>query len=269
MVIALITFLLATVCGGVGALLGMGGGVFLVPALTLFLHVPIKTAIGASVISVIAASAMAGALAAGTRMNHVRLALALEVTTTLGVLAGGLTAIYLSAQALMAVFAVVALTMAAVLVRQPAQDVLPVQTGLLDTSFVDPRDDTTVTYGVRRLPTGLAAAFVSGNVSGLLGIGGGVIAVPVMNLIMGTPIKAAIATSNFMVGMTAAASAMIYYQAGFIHPDVAAPAALGVLLGARLSTVWGMRAPHGLLRRLLLAAMVAVAVQMLVKAWQS
>ncbi len=269
MILTLLTFLLAIVCGGLGALLGLGGGTFLVPALTLLLHVPIKVAVGASIVSVTASSTMAGAMSSGSGMNHIRLALILEIATTAGVLAGGLTALFMSARGLMIVFGVVTLAMAASMARRQSGDVTPVETGTLDTAFDDPYTGKEVRYGIKRVPIGLAAAFVAGNVSGMLGIGGGGIKVPVMNLAMGVPLKAAIATSNFMVGITAATSALLFYRAGIIHPDVAAPAALGVLLGARLSTVWGMKSNHGTLQRILLVVLVIVAIQMLVKAWQS
>jgi uncharacterized membrane protein YfcA len=259
-------FVLATLCGGLGALLGMGGGVFLIPALTLILGVPIKTAIGASALSVIASSAMAGALSASNQMTHVRLALVLEIATTLGVLTGGLTAVWMSPRHLMLVFAVVTLCMAGVMVFQYGKEAHPAPTGLLDASFHDPLSGQWVHYGLKRLNWGLVGGFVSGNVSGLLGIGGGVIKVPLMTLVTGVPLKAAIATSNFMVGITAAGSAMIYYQAGFIRPDIAAPAALGVLLGARLSTAWGVRTHQTVLHRILLVVLLVIAVQMLIRA---
>jgi uncharacterized membrane protein YfcA len=261
-----LVFILAALCGGLGSLLGMGGGVFLIPALTLLLHVPMKATIAASALSVIAASSMAGALQASHQMTHVRLAMVLEVATTLGVLAGGLTAIWLVPQHLMIVFSGVAFLMAAVLVWPNAGGKPPEPTGTLDTTFVEPGSDETIPYGVRRLPWGLAGSFVAGNISGLLGIGGGVIKVPLMTLVMGVPLKPAIATSNFMVGITAAGSAMIYYQAGFIRPEVAVPAVLGVLLGSRLSTAWGVTLPPTVLRRLLVTVLVVVGGQMLNRA---
>jgi uncharacterized membrane protein YfcA len=263
-----LTFALAALCGGLGALLGMGGGVFLIPALTLLLHVPMKTAIGASALSVIASSAMAGALSASSQMTHVRLALILEIATTLGVLTGGLTAVWMSPRHLMIVFALVTLLMAGIMALQRGRETAHCPTGLLDTTFADPLSGERVHYGLRRLNWGLLGGFASGNISGLLGIGGGVVKVPLMHLVMGVPLKAAIATSNFMVGITAAGSAMIYYQAGFIRPDVAAPAALGVLLGARLSTAWGHKAHQAVLRRLLLIVLVVIASQMLLRALQ-
>lgn len=264
-----VIFALATVCGGLGALLGMGGGVFLIPALTLILDVPMKTAIGASAISVIATSAMAGALQASNQMIHVRLALILEIATTLGVLTGGLTAVWLSPKQLMMVFAVVAVVMAVLLVTQGGKEGAHHPTGLLDTQYVDPQLGEPVAYGLKRLPWGLLGGFAAGNVSGLLGIGGGVIKVPLMALVLGVPLKAAIATSNFMVGITTAGSAMIFYKAGFLQPEIAAPSALGVMLGARLSTALGVRLPQKALRRILLAVLLVVAVQMVVRAWQS
>jgi uncharacterized membrane protein YfcA len=261
-----VIFALAALCGGLGALLGMGGGVFLIPALTLLLDVPMKTAIAASALSVIAASAMAGAMQASNQMIHIRLALVLEIATTLGVLGGGLTAVWLAPRQLMIVFAGVAVLMATVLATQGGREGHPTPTGRLDTMFVDPHSGRTVHYGLKHLPWGLLGSFVSGNISGLLGVGGGVVKVPLMALVMGVPLKAAIATSNFMVGITAAGSAMIYYQAGFIRPEIAVPSALGVLVGARLSTAWGVRLPQTALRRILLVVLIVVAIQMALRA---
>jgi uncharacterized membrane protein YfcA len=262
----LLVFILAALCGGLGSLLGMGGGVFLIPALTLLLHLPMKATIAASALSVIAASSMAGALQASHQMTHLRLAMVMEIATTLGVLAGGLTAIWLVPYHLMIVFAAVTFLMAAVLVWPNRGGKSPAPTGTLDTAYLDHATDTAIPYGVRRLPWGLAGSFVAGNISGLLGIGGGVIKVPLMTLVMGVPLKPAIATSNFMVGITAAGSAMIYFQAGFIRPEIAVPAVLGVLLGSRLSTAWGVTLPPTVLRCLLVTVLVIVGVQMLMRA---
>ena len=107
-------------------------------------------------------------------------------------------------------------------------------TGVLDTSYIDPSSGATIAYGVRNLPLGMGASFLAGNVSGLLGIGGGIIKVPIMSLVMGMPLRAAIGTSNIMIGVTAATSAIIYYQRGLLDPNIAIPTALGVLVGAQI-----------------------------------
>ena len=235
-------FGISLLVGGLGAMLGIGGGVMLVPLLTGVLGVPIKTAIGASIISVIATSSAAGAVYVGGGFTHTRLSMVMEVATTAGALAGGITAILISPRALQAIFAVVLAYVVYSMRPRPHDEVAPQPTGVLDASYVDPLTGDKVTYGVRRLPFGLLASFFAGNISGLLGIGGGIIKVPIMTLVMGMPLRSAIATSNFMIGVTAATSAVIYFQRGFVDPQVAIPTALGVLFGAQAGSRLGGRA---------------------------
>jgi len=140
-------------------------------------------------------------------------------------------------------------------------------TGLLDTSYADPLSGKTVTYGIRHLPLGLGASFLAGNVSGLLGVGGGIIKVPIMTLVMGIPLRAAIGTSNFMIGITAATSAVIYYQHGYVDPSIAIPTALGVLIGAQAGTRIGSRVQSARLKLLFQGLLLVFAVQMLYKAF--
>jgi len=197
----------ALLVGGLGSMLGIGGGVLLIPLLTGVFGVPIKTAIGASIVSVIATSSAAGAVYVGRGLSHTRLSMVLEIATTLGALAGGITAVLLSPNLLAGLFALVLLYVVYSMRRLPKEEGQSAPTGLLDTGYADPATGRTVTYGVRNLPLGMGASFLAGNVSGLLGIGGGIIKVPIMSLLMGMPLRAAIATSNFMIGVTAATSA--------------------------------------------------------------
>ena len=238
---SLIIFVISIVIGVLGSMLGIGGGVFLIPMLTGIVGLPIKTAIGASIVSVIATSTAAGAVYIGRGITHSRLAMVLEIATTLGALAGGFTAVLLSENVLEGIFGVVLLYVAYSMGKGFRGKVNTIQSGFLVTSYADPFSGETITYGVHNLLAGMSASFVAGNISGLLGIGGGVIKVPVMNLIMGIPLRAAIATSNFMIGITAATSAIIYYKHGYIDPIVAVPTALGILIGAQVGSRLGGR----------------------------
>jgi uncharacterized membrane protein YfcA len=150
--------------------------------------------------------------------------------------------------------------------RLPKEERAAVPTGLLDTSYTDPSSGQTIAYGVRSLPLGMGASFLAGNVSGLLGIGGGIIKVPIMSLVMGMPLRAAIATSNFMIGVTAATSAIIYYQRGFLDPDIAIPTALGVLVGAQIGTRIGGKVRSHNLKLIFQGLLIVFAVQMLYRA---
>ncbi len=255
------------VVGGLGSMLGIGGGVLLIPVLTGVFGIPIKTAIGTSIVSVIATSSAAGVVYVGRGLVHTRLAMILEIATTLGAVAGGITAMLLSPNLLAGIFGAMLIYVAYSMSRVPREDATTIApTGVLDTSFVDPRSEQTVTYGVRNLRLGMGASFVAGNVSGLLGIGGGVIKVPIMSLVMGLPLRAAIGTSNFMIGITAATSAVIYYQHGYLDPGAAIPTALGVLLGAQIGTRVGGRVESERLKHIFQVLLLVFAVQMFYKA---
>jgi uncharacterized membrane protein YfcA len=262
----LVILAIAFAVGLVGSMLGLGGGVLIIPILTIFLGVPIKTAIGTSIVSVIATSSAAGAVYVSRGMTHTRLGMVLEVATTLGALAGGITAVLISPRWLEGIFGLVLLYVVYSMRRLPSGEGVGQRTGTLEASYPDPVTSQQVTYGVRRLPYGLGASFLAGNISGLLGIGGGIIKVPIMTLIMGIPLKAAVATSNFMIGVTAATSAVIYYARGYVNPQIAVPTALGVLLGAQLGSRLGSRARSVVLKRMFQALLLIFAVQMLWKA---
>ncbi len=207
-----------------GSMLGVGGGILLVPLLTLFLDVPVKSAIGTSLVCVVVTSSASQIVYVARGFTNSRLGMTLEVATTLGALAGGITAILVSGRAIYGVFAAVLLY---VLITHGAQAAAAAARSTprsaLAGSFTDPDTGEEVAYGVGHLPGGLALSFVAGNVSGLLGVGGGAIKVPVMNLLMGVPLRAAIATSNLMIGVTAATGALIFFGRGLVEPRYAVP----------------------------------------------
>ena len=227
--------------GAVGSMLGLGGGVLLVPLLTLALGVPIRAAVAASLISVIATASASSTVNLDRGLVNMRLAMALEVATSIGGLGGGAAASLFTAQQLFVIFGVTLAAMGVVvMLRSGRRNVIAdpsVAPGLLGGRLQE--GDVTYVYRVRRLPLGLFASLVAGAISGLLGLGGGIIKVPVMNTFCGVPIRVAAATSAFMIGVTAAASAFIYYARGDVVLPVASAVALGALpgslLGARLS----------------------------------
>jgi len=228
-----------------GALLGLGGGIVVVPALTIALGIDIRFAMGASVVSVIATSSGAAAAYVRDKITNLRVAMFLEIATTSGALVGALLAGWIDRRWLHFVFAVVlAYSALAMLVRlrrgvgRPSRPApVPAPDAWADRlrlhgSYFDPALGVEVRYRVARSRVGLALMFVAGAVSGLLGIGSGALKVPAMDLAMGLPMKASTATSNFMIGVTAAATAGVYFARGDIEPFVAAPVAAGVLVGA-------------------------------------
>ncbi len=265
----LVLFAIAVVAGTFGALLGLGGGVFIVPLLTILFQLDIRYAVGASIVSVIATSSGSAARYIRDHLTNLRLAMLLEIATTIGAVLGAFVAGRVPAVGLFLVFGAVLLYAAFSMFRPlptgaataaPQRHRLPVAG-----SYYDPAEGRVIAYDVRRLPVGFALSSVAGGVSGLLGIGGGVLKVPVMDLVMGLPIKAAAATSSFMVGITAAASAAVYFARGDINPFIAAPVALGVLAGTQGGT-WLSRRLHGAtLRRVFAVVLLLLALQMLGK----
>lgn len=243
--------LILTILGGVaagtlGALLGLGGGVFLIPFLVLVLNVPMHQAIATSIVAVIATSSAGAAMNVERGTVNIRLGMLLEIVTVLGALAGGVTASVLRGEVLAKIFAALLLVISGTMaVNRRFASVHPYEPrgerSRLAGEYYDEAARETVSYRVRNLPATMAVSFVAGNISGLLGLGGGIFKVPAMYLLSGIPMKAAAATSNFMIGVTAAAGAFIYLSEGHLNVLVAAPAGLGVLagsmLGVRLSRV--------------------------------
>lgn len=264
--------LLAAVTGGgalagaLGTLLGIGGGVFLVPFLTLALGLPIRQALAASLVTVIATST---AVSAGTSKHLIneRLGLLLEIPTVAGSLAGGIAAAYIAPSMLHALFAASTFGIAMVmLTRLDTRNVIldpSVDPGILGGRFYEEESGREVIYRVKRLPLAVVGSFVAGNLSTLLGIGGGVMKVPLLNAFCGVPIRPAAATSAFMIGVTATSGAVIYFGRGDLVPLVAAAAVLGVRLGSgaglRLGAV--VRVRH--LKQLLAGVLILVSALML------
>jgi uncharacterized membrane protein YfcA len=257
------------VAGSFGALLGLGGGVFLVPFLVLVMEFPTRVALGISLATVIATSSVVSTRVSGQRLINLRLGLVLEVATAAGGLVGGLTAALLSERALERLFAAVTGAIALVMLRgmnrrnvivDPAVDV-----GRLGGSYFEEESGGAVGYRVRRLPLALAVSFVAGNISSLLGVGGGILKVPALNAWCGVPMRAAAATSAFMIGVTAAAGVPLYYARGEIVPQYGAAAVLGVMAGSRAGFWIGDRARARDLKLMMVAVLLTVSALMLVR----
>ena len=258
------------VAGGLGALLGLGGGVFLVPFLTLGLNLPIRQALATSLLTVIATSSSVSAGATGQRLINMRLGMTLEVATAAGGLVGGITAYLLPPQALFIIFGCTMLLIGGVTIsRLNVRNVIvdpDVDPGLYGGRFHDDESGGDVVYRVKRFPLALAGSFFAGNVSSLLGIGGGVLKVPLLNAWCGVPLRAAAATSAFMIGVTAASGAVIYYGSGDVVAPFAAAAILGVRIGSTAAMRAGARVKVRHMKLLLAAVMLIVSVLMFVRA---
>ena len=267
--LAIVLFVAGTAAGAVGSLLGLGGGVFLVPFLVLVLHVPMHLAVGISLTTVIATSSVVTSGRMGRSLVNLRLGMVLEVATTAGGLTGGLVAVMLPAGTLQRIFGVVATLGALAMVwRLDRRNVIldpEADTGRLGGRYFETESGSVVSYRVRRLPLAMAVSFAAGSVSSLLGVGGGILKVPALNAWCGVPLRAAAATSAFMIGVTATAGAVIYYGRGEIVPWMAASTVLGVLAGSRAGFAVGERARAKWLKLLLAAILAAVGVLMLVR----
>jgi uncharacterized membrane protein YfcA len=261
---------LGSVAAGVlGALTGLGGGVIIVPLLVLVFRVDVHYAIGASLVSVIATSSGAAAAYVREGYSNIRVGMFLEIATTLGALSGATLATHVPASGLAIVFGLVLMYSAYLSGHQSAgapRDLAPdpMATALrLDSSY--PTADGPRAYHVGRVPAGFGLMYAAGILSGLLGIGSGAVKVIAMDQAMGLPFKVSTTTSNFMIGVTAAASAGIYLHRGYIDPGLAMPVVLGVLLGSMLGARIFAVARSQWLRRIFVWVIVAIAIEMLYK----
>jgi uncharacterized protein len=267
---ALWLFTVALGASALGGTLGMAGGIFVVPMLTLFGHVDIRVAIGASIVSVIACSCASAAPFLTGRLTNVRLAVVLETATTLGALTGVLLAGAIPARYLFLLFAIVLLVSAQQMLarRRDADNAPRAPAGPwathfgLDASYPDRARGQDIAYRVQRIPLGWTLMYGAGLISALLGIGSGVLKIPAMDTALRLPIKVSSATSNFMIGVTAAASAGAYFMRGDIVTAIAGPVALGSVVGALLGAHILVRVPNDRLRLLFVVVLIALAAQM-------
>ena len=241
---------LTFIAGFIGALMGIGGGIIIVPALTIIFNVPIKEAIAISIVTVVATSISGGSSYVEQRITNIRLAIFLETSTTIGAFIGALLVLIVSGQYLYIVFALLAFYLAVTQLlsvrrevkRTESNDFMSITQDKVSRYFhlrgdyFDESINHKVDYLVKNSILGWAVSFFAGLGSGLLGIGGGIFKVSVMNIFMNVPLKVAVATSKFMIGVTAATSAILYFVAGLLNLDYIAPAAIGTMLGATVGT---------------------------------
>ena len=268
------------VAGLLGSMLGVGGGIFIVPILTLAFHLPIKVAIASSLVAIVANSCTAAGMYTKTRITNIKLGLLMETATTPGAIVGGFAAAVIAPSILNALFGLVLIYAAYTMVVRPyfmTEDILSADNSIdpnntshnlsssLADSYYDQNLDKVVTYKVTRIPVGLGTSFFAGMLSSLLGVGGGIINVPVMHLIMGVPMKAAIATSTFIIAITAATGALMYYYQGHIYPFIIAPLTIGIVIGARIGVELTQKVRGLVLRRIFGVLLFLVAILMFLK----
>ena len=230
----------AFLAGLVGSLTGLGGGVIIIPLLTLVLGVDIHYAIGASIVSVIATSSGSAAAYVKEGITNIRIGMFLEIATTMSAVLGAIITVYINPDYIAVIFGCILLFSAAMMLKKKVDHSDDNSSGRLANFFKlngsYPTADGTVKYGVHNVAGGFFMMFVAGIVSGLLGIGSGALKVLAMDNIMRLPFKVSTTTSNFMMGVTAAASAIVYLHRGQIDPGIAMPVTLGVLIGATVGS---------------------------------
>lgn len=271
----LIVMLITGIAAGVfGSLLGLGGGMIVTPILTVFLGVDIKYAIGASIIAVIATSSGSAIAFLKDDIVNLRVAMFLEIFTTLGALIGAVLSSYMKANWLFFLFGTLLLFQVWNMVnkiRHPQTDDLrheknPLATKLqLNGSYYDKQQKKTISYTLEKVPAGSSVMFGAGIASGLLGIGSGAFKVMAMDSVMKMPLKPSSATSNVMMGVTASASALVYFFNGMIQPIIAVPIALGVVAGATIGARLMQYLPSKLLRNIFVPVVLIMAIQLLMK----
>jgi uncharacterized membrane protein YfcA len=265
-------FAISVAAGVVGALVGVGGGILVIPALTVLFGVDIRLAIGASIVSVIATSSGAAAAYVRDRLTNLRIGMFLELATTSGAVAGALLAPAVAPSLLYLLLGVVLLFSAVMQVMRLGHELpatrrasgLARRLGLGD-RYPDARLGREVDYQPQRIPLGFGLMAFAGLVSGLLGIGSGALKVIAMDGAMRLPIKVSSATSNFMIGVTAAASAGIYVGRGDVDVRIASPVALGVLAGAVIGSRLLGHLSNTAIRRLFVPILIAIGIETILR----
>jgi uncharacterized membrane protein YfcA len=264
---------LLMVAGGIaagifGSLLGLGGGILIVPMLTLGFGLPLREAVGVSLVSVIVTSAAAAAVYLERDVADLRLGMTLELFTATGAILGGAIAVFLPARALEGLFAALLIYVSATMLRaarRSAGRAAASAAASAATASAHSRIERVLGRrepALQRVPLGIVGSVFAGVLSALLGIGGGLVKVPVMHLVMGVPLRVATATSNLMIGITASTSAIIYLLSGGIAPFAAGPTALGVFVGASIGSRSAHRLPLGGLRIRFVAVLLYTAFEM-------
>ncbi|MBI4351128.1 MAG: sulfite exporter TauE/SafE family protein [Elusimicrobia bacterium] len=260
--------------GLLGSALGVGGGIFMVPFLVLALKLPIHQAVAASLVAIVATSSAVAAVNVERGLANIRLGITLEVTTALGSIAGALLASRIPGGTVQLLFALMLFPVSILmflkgrgsLKRRGTPAAADGAATSFDSGFFDPALEAHTRYRVRNMAPASFVSFFAGSLSGLLGIGGGIVQVPVMNLLCGVPMKAAAATSNFIIGVSAAASAYVYFRKGLIPFELTAVMVAGVLLGSFLGIYALYRARSEKLQLVFSALTLLVGVKMLMRA---
>jgi hypothetical protein len=258
--------------GIIGSMLGIGGGIFLIPIMTLGLAIDIKVAAATSLVTIIVTSSTSASGYLKDGFVNVGLGMFLEMFTITGAIVGAILVVYIRPDIIEAIFGIV-LVYAAVYMRfskdvacRPVAQGADAKRSRFTGRFFDQCSNQVLEYDVSNLPKGAGASVIAGNLSGLIGVGGGIVMVPAMNLWMSVPMKAASATSTFILGVTAVASALVYLSNGLMAPVITAVAAIGIFIGATLGTRAMPKITGGALRTVFPITIIVIAILMFLRA---
>jgi uncharacterized membrane protein YfcA len=275
-VVAGLVLVISFLAGFFGSLLGLGGGFIVVPMLTLGLGFDIKIAISASLIGIIANSSTTTVNYLKVGFTNVNLGLVLAIATSTGAIIGALIAVFIQREALTFLFGMVLIIIAVFMKTQLTRGNASHRSGIerenkqildLSGSYQDKTTGKNINYKVEHLGRGMGGGFLAGNISGILGVGGGVVNVPVMNLWMKVPLKAAIATSSFIIGITAVAGAFVYYSFGLVSSLLTVLVVFGVFVGASLGSRLVPRIRTDILRNIFVVFAIIIAILMFARAF--
>lgn len=264
--------LVAIIAGLIGSIFGVGGGIILVPLLVLLFNIPIKVAAGISIVSIIATSLMSTSIYLKSGVTNLRLGVILQVAMGTGSVIGALISVYVPEEIITLVFSIMLFYASYMMIKSSrmADNVLTASVGIaarlgLDGMFTDKSEHREIFYGVKNIGLGFFTSIFGGIVAGMLGVGGGLINVPVISILMGAPIKVAIATSQFIIGITAVSGSIVYVEKGLVDPIIATPVILGIIIGAFIGSNYMPKIRNITLKRLFTLYLVYTAIKLIMK----
>lgn len=268
----ILLILVAIIAGLIGSIFGVGGGIVLVPLLVFMFNIPIKAAAGISIVSIIATSLMSSSIYLKNGITNIKIGAVLQAAMSTGSIIGALISVYASEEIISIAFGFMLFYASYMMIRstRSSNEELSKSQGIasklkLDGSFLDESENRVINYGVKNIVPGFFISILGGIVAGMLGVGGGLINVPVISILMGAPIKVAIATSNFIIGVTALSGSIVYFIRGLINPIIVAPVVLGIVIGAFIGANYMPKIRNITLRRLFSLYLIYTAIKLFLR----
>ncbi len=268
----ILLILVAIIAGLIGSVFGVGGGIILVPLLVFIFNIPIRVAAGISIVSIIATSLMGSSVYLKNEITNVKIGAILQAAMSTGSIIGALISVYTSEEIISLAFSFMLFYASYMMIRsaQSSDKELNTSEGIasklkLDGTFLDKSEGRIVNYGVKNLVQGFFISILGGMIAGMLGVGGGLINVPVISMLMGAPIKVAIATSNFIIGITAVSGSIVYFIRGLVNPLIVAPVVIGIVMGAFIGANYMPKIRNITLKRLFSLYLIYTAVRLILR----